>query len=115
VKGDPLPAEHHVERHCRKNDLIWVNGEAMGVTESAFELKPNETDGLSTNWLEYFGGDRQRNLSGVRSVTKLTTKNSHRIAVINVGEVNSAAPSSTLRWYKIPSILLPLMQIQRTR
>jgi hypothetical protein len=96
VRGDPLPAAHHVARHCRHIDLIWTNGNATGVKESAFEPKQGEADGLSTNWLEFFGGDRQRNLSGVRGVTKLVTRNSHRIAVINVGTIVTADPSAKL-------------------
>jgi hypothetical protein len=72
VKGDQLPAEHYVARHCRNKDLILTNGQPTGVSESAFEPKPDESDGLSANWLEFFGNDRQHNVAGVRSVTKLS-------------------------------------------
>jgi len=97
VRGDPLPAEHYVARHCRNKDLILTNGEPTGVTESAFEPKPDESDGLSANWLEFFGNDRQHNVAGVRSVTKLNVKRSHRIAILNVGAIASADGSANLR------------------
>jgi len=97
VKGDPLPAEHHVARHCRNKDLILTNGEPTGVSESAFEPKPDESDGLSANWLEFFGDDRQHNVAGVRSVTKLTVKRSHRIAILSVGVITLAGASANLR------------------
>jgi len=97
VKGDPLPAEDYVARHCRNKNLILTNGEPTGVSESTFELKPDESDGLSANWLEFFGDDRQHNIAGVRSVTKLTVKRSHRIAILNVGAITTAAGAANLR------------------
>jgi hypothetical protein len=102
VKGDPLPAEHYVSRHCRNKDLILTNGEPTGVSESAFEPKPDESDGLSANWLEFFGDDRQHNVAGVRSVTKLNVKRSHRIAILNVGAITAADSSVNLRAVEDP-------------
>jgi hypothetical protein len=96
MKGDPVPTEHHVARHCRAKDLILTNGVPTGVYGSAFEPKPDEYDGLSANWLEFFRGDRQHNIAGVRSVTKLTVKPSHRIAVLNVSEIIGAHISASL-------------------
>jgi hypothetical protein len=102
VKGNPLPAEHYVARHCRNKDLILTNGEPTGVSESAFEPKPDESDGLSANWLEYFGDDRQHNVAGVCSVTKLTVKRSHRIAILNVGAITTAVGAANLRVVEDP-------------
>jgi hypothetical protein len=102
VKGDQLPAEHYVARHCRNKDLILTNGEPTGVSESAFEPKPDESDGLSANWLEFFGNDRQHNVAGVRSVTKLRVRRSHRIAILNVGESIAAVGSANLRVLEDP-------------
>ena len=96
MKGDPLPAEHHVARHCRSTDLILTSGEPTGVSGSAFAPKPDESDSLSANWLEFFGGDRQHNVAGVRSVTKLAARRSHRIAILNVGAIAAAFPSANL-------------------
>lgn len=88
VKGDRLPASHHVARHCRKNDLIWSGRVAVGVQEGAFV--PNDADGLSVTWLGYFGGDRQANIAGVRSAIGLTPKPSNRLAVLNIGNIERA-------------------------
>ena|SRR5260370_37071316 len=55
------------------------------------------SDGLSANWLGFFGNDRQHNVAGVRSVTKLNVKRSHRIAILNVGEITTADGSANLR------------------
>lgn len=102
MKGDPLPAEHYVARHCRNKDLILTNGEPTGVSESAFEPKPDESDGLSANWLEFFGGDRRHNVAGTRSVTKLTVKRSHRTAILNVGAITTAVGIANLRVVEDP-------------
>ena len=102
MKGEPLPAEHYIARHCRNKDLILTNGEPTGVSESAFEPKPDESDGLSANWLEFFGDDRQHNVAGVRSVTKLTVKRSHRIAILNVGAITTAVGTANLRVVEDP-------------
>jgi len=77
--------------------LILTNGEPTGVSDSAFEPKPDESDGLSANWLELFGGDRQHNVAGVRSVTKLNVRRSHRIAILDVGAITAADGSANLR------------------
>jgi hypothetical protein len=102
VNGDQLPAEHYVARHCPNKNLILTNGEPTGVSESAFEPNPDESDGLSANWLEFFGNDRQHNVAGVRSVTKLTVRLSHRIAILNVGAITTAGGSAILRWVEDP-------------
>jgi hypothetical protein len=102
VKGDQLPAEHYVARHCRNKDLILTNGQPTGVSESAFEPKPDESDGLSANWLEFFGNDRQHNVAGVRSVTKLSVRRSHRIAILNVGQISATGGSANLRVIEDP-------------
>jgi hypothetical protein len=91
-----IPCQHHVARHCRSTDLILTNGQPTGASEAAFEPKQDESDGLSANWLEFFRGDRQHNVAGVRSVTKLGAKRSHRIAVLNVGVITAAYPSVSL-------------------
>jgi len=49
-----------------------------------------DPDGLSSTWLEFFGGDRSHNLAGVRRVIGLTPKPSNRLAVLNVGRIETA-------------------------
>jgi hypothetical protein len=87
VKGDTLPPEHHVARHCNPTDL-FINGagEPFAVKSSAFVP---DADGVSVNWLEFFGGTHQHNISGVRSVTKRQARKSHRLAILSVGAVNA--------------------------
>jgi hypothetical protein len=87
VKGHTLPLDHHVARHCNPTDL-FINGagEPFGVKPSAFVP---DADGVSVNWLEFFGGTRQHNISGVRSVTKRQARKSHRLAIRSVGAVNA--------------------------
>lgn len=82
--------------------MILTNGEPTGVSEPAFEPKPDESDGLSANWLEFFGNDRQHNVAGVRTVTKLTVRRSHRIAILNVGAITAANGSAKLRVVEHP-------------
>ena len=82
--------------------MILTNGEPSGMSELAFEPKPDESDGLSVNWLEFFGNDRQHNVAGVRSVTKLTVRRFHRIAILNVGEITAADGSANLRVVEDP-------------
>src|SRR5271170_7867554 len=89
LKGDRLPPTHHVARHCRKNDLV-IDPNTLapsGVQECALVPDP---DGLSSTWLEFFGGDRSHNLAGVRRVIGLTPKPSNRLAVLNVGRIETA-------------------------
>jgi len=61
-----------------------------------------KTDGLSANWLEFFGNDRQHNVAGVRSVTKLSVRRSHRIAILNVGAITAANGSAKLKVVEDP-------------
>jgi hypothetical protein len=54
VKGDQLPAEHYVARHCRDKDLILTNGEPTGVNESAFDrsrMKATDCPRIGSNSL----------------------------------------------------------------
>ena len=102
MRGDPLPAEHHVARHCRTTDLILTNGTPTGVHGAAFEPKQDESDGLSANWLEFFGNNRSHNVAGARSVTKLKVKRSHRIAILNVGALTAADVLGNLKVVEDP-------------
>jgi hypothetical protein len=70
--------------------------------------RPGEDDGLSVNWAEFFRGPTQHNVAGVRSVTKLQAKDSHRIALIEVGALQLAAtPLATLTITHDPDESLP--------
>jgi len=87
VKGDALPFEHYIARHCNPTDLFANSAsEPFAVKPSAFVP---DADGVSVNWLEFFGGGRQHNILGVRSVTKRQASKSHRLAILDVGAVNA--------------------------
>jgi hypothetical protein len=108
VKGEPLPAEHHVARHCNPTDL-FINGagEPFAVKPSAFVP---DADGVSVNWLEFFGGARQHNASGVRSVINRQARKSHRLAILSVGAINAiqkAIGTSSLVVVEDPDDRLP--------
>jgi hypothetical protein len=64
-KGAILPDEDHVVRYVpwarlRKDEYDNV----IGFLPQAFELRMNE-DSLSVSWLEYFNGDREKQLHAV--------------------------------------------------
>ena len=52
ARGNRLPAEHHVARHCGPATV----GKDGLPTVAAFEPKP-DADHLSVNWLEYYQPD----------------------------------------------------------
>jgi hypothetical protein len=89
LKGDRLPSEHHIARHCRKNDLRLdlTTLAPVGILECALVPDP---DGVSTTWLEFFQGDRAHNIAGVRRAIGLTPKRSNRLAVLNIGSIEIA-------------------------
>jgi hypothetical protein len=106
VKGDPLPPGHHIARHCSPTDLL-INGagEPIGVKASAFVP---DAEGVSADWLEFFGGDRQHNVLGVRSVINRTARKSHRLAILNVGAISSVqGVTGALRVVEDPIDSLP--------
>jgi hypothetical protein len=78
------------------------------VGELAFLPRLGEDDGISVNWTTFFRGGTQHNVAGVRSVTKLHAKDSHRIALIEVGDLQRAAtPLATLAITHDPDETLP--------
>ncbi|HWX34954.1 MAG TPA: hypothetical protein VNZ53_46980 [Steroidobacteraceae bacterium] len=101
LKGDRLPSEHHVARHCRKNDLRLdpTSLAPVGILECALLPDP---DGVSTTWLEFFQGDRAHNVAGVRGAIGLTPKRSNRLAVLNVGNIEIAGQGAGLRVIEDP-------------
>lgn len=108
MKGENLPSHHYVARHCRYVDLVWHSGQAVAVTETAFKPRPDEVDGLSVNWLDFFpGNDRRHKLACVRSITKIQAKDSHRIALLQVQDVIQAASPTNITVVEDPDDNLP--------
>jgi hypothetical protein len=104
LRGDRLSSQHHVARHCRKNDLFWdpVTLTPTQVLECAFVPRAQEDDGLSTTWLEYFRGNHPQNMTEVRRHIRITPKQSNRLAVLNVGNIENAGNSVGLHAVEDP-------------
>ena len=85
MKGDDLPAGDHVVRYT-KPSLILEDGTADG---SGFLLRASRPDerGLSVNWLEAFGWNKDHQLSEVRRLCRLRLRPNGRFAEMNVGTV----------------------------
>lgn len=81
---DPIPDPDHVLRHV--NALHHDNGTVHG---DAFSWKPKRPgDGCSVNWIERAqGDDRAAQIEDIRRVKRREWKASHRLAILNVGEV----------------------------
>lgn len=90
MKGDVIPPEDHVLRHCGKFDLKWEpSGEIRGVFPHAFE---HDEEGISVTWVEYFAGCAAEQLVAARAAIARARRlrSSHRLAKLNVGDVLEA-------------------------
>jgi hypothetical protein len=90
MRGDPVPPEHHVLRHCRKGDLKCdPDGTIRGVFPDAFE--PDE-DGISVTWMEYFGGSPAEQLEAARAAMDRgrRLRASNRLAKLKVSMILAA-------------------------
>jgi hypothetical protein len=94
LKGDPVPDEHHVLRHCsgraiEKDDA----GKPIGVSKDAFDDK--DPDGVSVTWIEYFAASEDPELEAICATQRmLTIRRTHRLGKFRVGvirEVGRAA------------------------
>lgn len=92
MRGDALPLEHHVLRHCRKGDLKEQDGVIRGIFPDAFEA---DDDGISVTWIEYFAGTPGEQLSAARTAMGhgRTLRESHRLAKLNVKTIVEAGRS----------------------
>lgn len=90
-----MPPQHHVARHCRKNDLLWLGTTPIAVLESAFDP---DGDGVSVTWLEFFGGDRHHQFAEARRhiTFRITPKPSNRLAILNVDNVETAGSAASI-------------------
>jgi hypothetical protein len=89
--GGVIPDVNHVARHCRFSDLVYQDGQFIGVNHLAFQPRQGDI-GLSVNWLEYFAGQTSaHNIACIKSVTKLTATNTSRVALISIRALQTAA------------------------
>ena len=77
-----LPETSHVVRYIKPR--FFNDGEISG---EAFQLRKNERDGLSVNWLEYFGDiPKDQQLDNVRRSIGIKIKSTGRFAELAVGK-----------------------------
>jgi hypothetical protein len=90
LKGDPVPDEHHVLRHC-SGTVIERTGEdlAIGVTSAAFE--DDDPDGVSVTWIEWFGASDDPERAAIDAIRATrTVRPRHRFGKFNVGLIKMA-------------------------
>ncbi|WP_441231447.1 hypothetical protein AB7828_24890 [Tardiphaga sp. 215_C5_N2_1] len=83
MKGDRIPKTDNLALHCQPTSMeIDETGVVTGVSVEAFRV---DDDGISTNWLEFDGG----NLEAVCGLFKSlrTVRKSHRVGLIAVNDV----------------------------
>ena len=83
MKGDLLPAADNVVRYVRPTNI----GDDGTINGSEFRRSRRRPDdpGLSVNWLEYFAGGKEEQLSEIRRLRRLVWRASGRLAELNVG------------------------------
>ena len=95
-KGSNLPETGEVMRYVSWNRLRKdENDNVIGVLPQAFEHRPDE-DALSVTWIDYFGGDRPKNI--IASVHQLRSVmcvgESAAFAIGKVGKIKSVCTAS---------------------
>lgn len=83
MKGDPIPEEDSLALHCQPNTGMEIDehGNPSGITREAFRV---DDDGISTNWVEYEGGDLQSACFLLASVR--VARKGHRVGIFKVKE-----------------------------
>ncbi len=90
LKGDPVPDEHHVLRHCsgtaiEKDDT----GEPIGVTKDAFA--DDDPEGVFVTWIEYFAQSADPERAAINAICATrTVRRKNRFAKFNVGLIKAA-------------------------
>jgi hypothetical protein len=92
LKGDSLPDDDHIIRHCsgrsieRDPDTL----EPIGVTKDAFD--DDDPDGISVTWVEYFAAAPDPEHAAMQAVraSPRTVRSSHRFGKFNIGRIKLA-------------------------
>jgi hypothetical protein len=89
LKGDPLPDEHHVLRHCSGRAIEKDDeGQPIGLTKDAFD--DDDPDGVSVTWIEYFAGASDCERTAIAAICgTLTVRRTHRFGKFNVGMIRA--------------------------
>lgn len=134
MKGQKIPAEHHIVRYVPWSKLRKdENDNVLGVLGEAFLLRPNEQS-LSTTWLEYFPGDRTSQITSavkairasnlspggrsgfaigkVQAITDACANHKHKIRIIHEPEADNKAHASVRRFPRDDQELLELLAIE---
>lgn len=83
MKGDRIPSSDHLALHCQPTSIeVDANGLPSGIGTDALRV---DTDGISTNWIEYCGGTFETVCALFGSFR--TVRKSHMVGVVAVGEV----------------------------
>lgn len=92
MRGDRIPDQDNVARMCKHSDF-----DKGQIQAPAFFLKSGDNS-LSVNWLEFLNCQgRESELVELRRIysTKLKVRRSHKIAVLNVGEIREKVQEGT--------------------
>lgn len=100
MKGDSLPRQDHVVRHCERKFLY----DNESVSAGNFQLRKDNSgkvkeEYLSVGWLEcYATGDQKAQLAALRTVMHPNIRSFHKkdkLAVLNVGKAIDAVQTGT--------------------
>jgi hypothetical protein len=84
LKGDVIPPEHSLALHCQpgpgKGIEVGEDGNPKSITRDAFRV---DDDGISTNWIEFGGGDFAAACLLIAATRKV--RKTHYLGVMNVG------------------------------
>jgi hypothetical protein len=90
----PIPAAHHVVRHCRKNWGIRENGTVVAVYPEFFKLRakvgPQQLPEkyLSAAYFEFYEGDDQYRMYRCLEGTPVDIKDDEAMVRLNVGSMH---------------------------
>src|SRR5262244_2535831 len=69
MPGDSLPDIDHVLRYIGKK---FVNPKDNEIAGNAFLSRPQEKDGPSVNWMEFFSGDTASQMAEIKKVKRIS-------------------------------------------
>jgi hypothetical protein len=104
-KGNPLADEDHVVRHVPYQRLARDSNDVVfGILAAALEVRPQDNNQLSVNWLEFYDGahsdriaDLVRAFRASREAEGSTVGGKSGFAVANVGKVKQIGENADRR------------------
>ena len=83
VKGQPLPADHHVLRYIGRRH---VDGGTKQINGSGFLPRPGEDDGASCNWMECFAEPTGHQYERIIALRRIKYEKRSKLVRLNVGQ-----------------------------